>query len=69
MSLALEPESAAIYCKEQALSRVGGVDGVYLRAFDPGERYIVVDCGGTLGPCTYVLCTVTCKPVITLLSL
>ncbi|XP_052285287.1 heat shock 70 kDa protein 12A-like [Dreissena polymorpha] len=46
LSLALEPESAAIYCKEQALSRVGGVDGVYLRAFDPGERYIVVDCGG-----------------------
>jgi len=47
LSLALEPESAAIFCKEQALNRVGGVDGVFLRAFDPGEKYIVVDCGGT----------------------
>jgi hypothetical protein len=44
--LALEPESAAIFCKELALNRVGGVDGVFLRAFDPGEKYIVVDCGG-----------------------
>lgn len=44
--LALEPESAAIFCKELALNRVGGVDGIFLRAFDPGEKYIVVDCGG-----------------------
>lgn len=46
LSLALEPESAAIFCKEQALNKVGGVDGIYLRAFDPGQKYIVVDCGG-----------------------
>jgi len=43
----LEPESAAIYCKEQAIMKANAVDGVYIRAFDPGEKYIVLDCGGT----------------------
>ncbi|KAL4221821.1 Heat shock 70 kDa protein 12A [Mactra antiquata] len=46
LTLALEPESAAIFCKELALNRVDGVEGAFLRAFDPGEKYIVVDCGG-----------------------
>ena len=44
--LALEPESAAIFCKELALNRSGGVHGTFLKAFDPGEQYIVVDLGG-----------------------
>ena len=48
LTLALEPESAAIFCKELAINRAEGVEGVFLRAFDPGEKYIVVDMGGRL---------------------
>lgn len=44
--LALEPEAAAIYCKELAVRRTQGVDGAFLRAFDPGEKYVVLDLGG-----------------------
>ncbi|XP_052269397.1 heat shock 70 kDa protein 12A-like [Dreissena polymorpha] len=44
--LALEPESAAICCKDMALNNVAGVEGVMLKAFDPGQMYIVLDCGG-----------------------
>jgi len=46
LSLALEPESAAICCKDMALRKTGGLDGIMLKAFDPGQKYIVVDCGG-----------------------
>ena len=46
LSLALEPESAAICCKDLALRKTEGLDGIMLKAFDPGQKYIVVDCGG-----------------------
>ena len=44
--LALEPEAAAIYCKELAVRRAQGVGGAFLKAFDPGEKYVVLDLGG-----------------------
>ena len=46
LMLALEPESAAIFCKELTVTRAEGVEGTFLRAFDPGEKYIVLDLGG-----------------------
>jgi len=46
LMLALEPESAAIYCKDMALRKTEGIDGILLKAFNPGQKYIVVDCGG-----------------------
>jgi hypothetical protein len=44
--LALEPESAAIFCKEQAIHKADGADGPFLSAFNPGQRYQVADLGG-----------------------
>jgi hypothetical protein len=44
--LALEPESAAIFCKEQAIHKADGADGPFLSAFNPGQRYLVADLGG-----------------------
>ncbi|XP_052761148.1 heat shock 70 kDa protein 12A-like isoform X2 [Mya arenaria] len=46
LTLALEPESAAICCKEMALRKTEGIEGIMLKAFDPGQKYIVLDCGG-----------------------
>ncbi|XP_060580619.1 heat shock 70 kDa protein 12A-like [Ruditapes philippinarum] len=44
--LALEPESAAIFCKEQAIHKADGADGPFLSAFNPGQRFLVADLGG-----------------------
>ncbi|KAL4221415.1 hypothetical protein ACF0H5_019673 [Mactra antiquata] len=46
LMLALEPECAAIYCKEVALKQKEGVDGVFLSVFNPNEKYLVCDLGG-----------------------
>ncbi|KAK3602714.1 hypothetical protein CHS0354_017156 [Potamilus streckersoni] len=44
--LALEPEAASIYCKEQAIRKEDQDGGAILRRFDPGEQYMVLDLGG-----------------------
>ncbi|XP_045161325.2 heat shock 70 kDa protein 12A-like [Mercenaria mercenaria] len=46
LKLALEPESAAIFCKEQAINKADGMDGTFLSAFNPGQKYLVADLGG-----------------------
>ncbi|XP_062588728.1 heat shock 70 kDa protein 12A-like [Saccostrea cucullata] len=40
----LEPEAAAIFCKQIALSKEN--DETEVRAYQPGKKYMVVDCGG-----------------------
>ncbi|XP_056006367.1 heat shock 70 kDa protein 12A-like [Ostrea edulis] len=42
--LALEPESAALLCKQLAL--IKGVDDINIKMFDTGSKFMVVDCGG-----------------------
>ncbi|XP_048746807.2 heat shock 70 kDa protein 12A-like [Ostrea edulis] len=42
--LALEPESAALLCKQLALTK--GVDDINIKMFDTGSKFMVVDCGG-----------------------
>ncbi|KAK3602710.1 hypothetical protein CHS0354_017152 [Potamilus streckersoni] len=44
--LALEPEAASIYCKEQAIIKEAKDGGAILRHFNPGEKYMVLDLGG-----------------------
>ncbi|KAK3602709.1 hypothetical protein CHS0354_017151 [Potamilus streckersoni] len=46
LSLALEPEVAAVYCKEHAIRKELRDGAAVLRSFDPGERYMVLDLGG-----------------------
>jgi hypothetical protein len=42
--LALEPESAALLCKQLALTK--GADDIHIKMFDTGSKFMVVDCGG-----------------------
>ncbi|XP_061186212.1 heat shock 70 kDa protein 12A-like [Saccostrea echinata] len=42
--LALEPEAAAIFCKQIALSKQN--DESEISAYQPGKKFMVVDCGG-----------------------
>ncbi|XP_061190496.1 heat shock 70 kDa protein 12B-like [Saccostrea echinata] len=42
--LALEPESAALLCKQLALTKAA--EDINVRMFDPGNKFMVVDCGG-----------------------
>ncbi|XP_062588781.1 heat shock 70 kDa protein 12B-like [Saccostrea cucullata] len=42
--LALEPESAALLCKQLALTKAA--QDINIRMFDPGSKFMVVDCGG-----------------------
>uniref|UniRef100_K1PX58 Heat shock 70 kDa protein 12A n=1 Tax=Magallana gigas TaxID=29159 RepID=K1PX58_MAGGI len=42
--LALEPESAALLCKQLAL--IKRTDDISVRTFKPGNKFMVVDCGG-----------------------
>ncbi|XP_056006368.1 heat shock 70 kDa protein 12A-like [Ostrea edulis] len=42
--LALEPESAALLCKQLALIR--DVEDINIKMFDTGSKFMVVDCGG-----------------------
>lgn len=49
--IALEPEAAAIWCKQ--LPREGFVaEGADRQKFEesPGTQFVVVDCGGNLSP-------------------
>ncbi|KAK3600520.1 hypothetical protein CHS0354_028720 [Potamilus streckersoni] len=48
MTISLEPEAASLFCKENPLEKrlSGWVDDVVLGTFQPGEKYIVIDCGG-----------------------
>lgn len=48
LTIALEPEAAAIFVKHLPLERrVDGHEGDMLQTFAPGSKYIVVDAGGT----------------------
>ncbi|XP_052690682.1 heat shock 70 kDa protein 12A-like [Crassostrea angulata] len=42
--LALEPESAALLCKQLALTKKA--DDIKVQMFEPGSKFMVVDCGG-----------------------
>lgn len=44
LKLALEPEAAAILCKQVALSK--DKEESEVKAFQPGSKFMVVDCGG-----------------------
>lgn len=47
LTIALEPEAAALYVKYLPVERkVDGNDKEVLQAFAPGSKYIVVDAGG-----------------------
>ncbi|KAK3109141.1 hypothetical protein FSP39_023794 [Pinctada imbricata] len=46
LQLALEPEAAAIYCKELAIQKTDGVDEQCMESFRPGRSFMIVDCGG-----------------------
>jgi hypothetical protein len=43
LMLALEPEAAAMFCKQMALSKT---DDLEVSAYQPGKKFMVVDCGG-----------------------
>lgn len=47
LNIALEPEAAAIYCKELAVARLNN-DGseAMLHKFDQGSQFMVLDLGG-----------------------
>ena len=45
--IALEPEAASLYCRTLAMGKFTGMRGVRGEmAMKPGEKYIIVDCGG-----------------------
>lgn len=47
LTIALEPEAAALYVKHIPVEkRVEGKEGDVLKTFAPGSKYIVVDAGG-----------------------
>ncbi|KAL3880085.1 hypothetical protein ACJMK2_032354 [Sinanodonta woodiana] len=48
MTISLEPEAASLFCKENRLQKrlPSWSDDVVLGAFQPGEKYIVIDFGG-----------------------
>ncbi|CAG2209083.1 unnamed protein product [Mytilus edulis] len=46
LTLAYEPEAAAIYCKEATVQRKEGTEGCSLQSFDAGHQFLVLDCGG-----------------------
>lgn len=48
MTLALEPEGAAMYCKYLALDKKEHGDATELKAFDENARFMVVDLGGKI---------------------
>lgn len=54
LTLAYEPEAAAIYCKEATVQRKEGTEGCSLQSFEPGHQFLVLDCGGgTIDVTTY----------------
>ena len=46
LTLAYEPEAAAICCKELTVQRKEGTEGCSLKSFEPGQQFLVLDCGG-----------------------
>ena len=46
LTLAYEPEAAAIYCKELTVQKKEGAEGCNLKSFEPGQQFLVLDCGG-----------------------
>ena len=46
LTLAYEPEAAAIYCKELTVQKKEGTEGSTLKSFEPGQQFLVLDCGG-----------------------
>ena len=46
LTLALEPEAAAIYCKQIAIQRFEKDDKTILSAFEPGTKFLLLDLGG-----------------------
>lgn len=47
LSLSLEPEAAALYCRYLPHDRVIDADGnVTIKSFAVGDRYLVLDVGG-----------------------
>lgn len=47
LTIALEPEAAALYVKHLPIEkRVDGKEGDVFQTFSPGSKYIVVDAGG-----------------------
>ncbi|VDI57203.1 Hypothetical predicted protein [Mytilus galloprovincialis] len=46
LSLALEPECAAVYCKHDELVKDKGQNNSALQSFKPGSKFMVVDLGG-----------------------
>ena len=46
LTLAYEPEAAAIYCKELTVQKKKGAEGSNLQSFEPGQQFLVLDCGG-----------------------
>jgi hypothetical protein len=46
LTLAYEPEAAAIYCKDLTFQRKEGAEGSNLKSFEPGQQFLVLDCGG-----------------------
>lgn len=49
LSLALEPEAASLFCRFLPVKKIHGVNGVSdISNLAPGNRYLVLDAGGTL---------------------
>lgn len=47
LTIALEPEAAALYVKHLPLERnVDGKKGDAFQTFSPGSKYIILDAGG-----------------------
>ena len=46
LTLAYEPEVAAIYCRELTFRKKEGAEGSNLNCFEPGQQFLVLDCGG-----------------------
>lgn len=46
LTLAYEPEAAAIYCKELTVQKKEGAESSSLSSFEPGQQFLVLDCGG-----------------------
>ena len=55
LSLAYEPEAAAIYMKEAIVQRKLVTEGCYLSKLEPGQQFMLLDCGGTQLEICYLL--------------
>ena len=70
MTLALEPEAAAIYCKHMEFYRqTHGGEGAGMAQFDPGTQFMVVDMGGNYHSAIFdsknKKCTIRSAPMVT----